>query len=466
MRYGELLQPDGTVNGMTGVCGQIKIGPGAKADRVRRTWRNKPDVLTRAEVGTRATPRFTWHGFRYVQIEGLARLRNLVRHHGGWHSRRPCRRRARSSAPTRYSTIYTASVARRFEQPPRRTVRLSARERFAYGADIAVTTEAFIFNFDMRTFYAKTAQDFADEAVDGWFTVTAPFLGSRTAVSAAVVPDRLDCWRPGNDAGPVPLLRRSRSDARHYDAAREYVLLVKEKCPDLIVPQCIGDHEALETASVTLTATAHFYQWTRLVAEFATILGKTDDARRHGELADAIRCAFQRRFVHGGKVGQGRQGEQVFGLYHDLIPEADRRRRAGDLSKRSGRDARRADHGHLRDEVPARGTETGGVGGLGGAVVNRREFPGWGYMLDNHATTLWETWRLSDNVFSQNHPMFGTVDEWFIKHVLGMAPAADAVGFDQVVIRPLAVAGVTWARGTYHSVHGPVRVAWQGTDAR
>ena len=53
-----------------------------------------------------------------------------------------------------------------------------------------------------------------------------------------------------------------------------------------------------------------------------------------------------------------------------------------------------------------------------------------------------------------------------MKHVLGMSPAADAVGFDKIVIRPQAVAGLTWARGTYQSVRGPVRVAWQLTDAQ
>lgn len=53
-----------------------------------------------------------------------------------------------------------------------------------------------------------------------------------------------------------------------------------------------------------------------------------------------------------------------------------------------------------------------------------------------------------------------------MKHVLGISPAADAVGFDKVIIRPQAVAGLTWARGTYRSVRGPVRVEWQLKDKR
>ena len=105
-----------------------------------------------------------------------------------------------------------------------------------------------------------------------------------------------------------------------------------------------------------------------------------------------------------------------------------------------------------------------GFADLAGQIVTRRDFPGWGFMLENGATTLWETWKPSANVYSQNHPMFGSVDEWLMKHVLGIAPAADAVGFDRIIIRPQAVAGLTWARGSYRSIKGPVRVDWRLVD--
>ena len=244
------------------------------------------------------------------------------------------------------------------------------------------------------------------------------------------------------------------------------MLLVQEKCPDLIIPQCIGDHEALEKAPETLTATAHFYQWTRLVAEFATILDKPEDAqiRRTGQRHP--RRVPAARFVRSGKVGEGRQGEQVFGLYHDLIPAADRQAALtilrSDLQAKQGA----LSTGIFGTKYLLETLSTEESADLAGTIVNRREFPGWGYMLDNHATTLWETWKPSDNVYSQNHPMFGSVEEWFMKHVLGVSPAADAVGYDKVIIRPQAVGGLTSARGAYHSVRGPVRVAWELKEAK
>jgi len=69
-------------------------------------------------------------------------------------------------------------------------------------------------------------------------------------------------------------------------------------------------------------------------------------------------------------------------------------------------------------------------------MVNQRVFPGWGYMLENGATTLWEHWAGSDNTYSHNHPMFGSVSEWFYKALAGISPAPDAVGFDHILLRP------------------------------
>jgi len=62
--------------------------------------------------------------------------------------------------------------------------------------------------------------------------------------------------------------------------------------------------------------------------------------------------------------------------------------------------------------------------------------------------------------------MFGSVDEWFMKHALGISVPEDAVGCDSVVIRPQPVAGLTWAKGEYRSVKGPVRVDWKLADGK
>ncbi len=96
-------------------------------------------------------------------------------------------------------------------------------------------------------------------------------------------------------------------------------------------------------------------------------------------------------------------------------------------------------------------------------IVRKKNFPGWDYMLENGATTLWEHWALSDNTFSHNHPMFGSISEWFFKWLAGIQPHPQAFGFDHIVICPKLVSGVDWAEAQYHSVRGEIAVRWDRT---
>jgi alpha-L-rhamnosidase len=97
------------------------------------------------------------------------------------------------------------------------------------------------------------------------------------------------------------------------------------------------------------------------------------------------------------------------------------------------------------------------------SVANQRDFPGWGFMLAKGATTLWESWTYPDNATTQNHPMFGSIDEWFYRSLLGIN--ALAPGFKKIQIKPQPAGDLQWAGGSYESVHGTIGSAWkkQGT---
>jgi alpha-L-rhamnosidase len=94
-------------------------------------------------------------------------------------------------------------------------------------------------------------------------------------------------------------------------------------------------------------------------------------------------------------------------------------------------------------------------------IVNQTTFPGWGYMLERGATTLWEHWEFSDNTFSHNHPMFGSVSEWFYRALAGINAAPDAVGFDNLIIRPQPVGDLKWVKASYDSVRGKIVSEWR-----
>ncbi len=86
-------------------------------------------------------------------------------------------------------------------------------------------------------------------------------------------------------------------------------------------------------------------------------------------------------------------------------------------------------------------------------------------MLENGATTLWETWAESDDTYSQNHPMFGSVSEWFYKSLAGIRPEESAVGFDRFRIEPKMPAGLGWVEASYESVRGTIRSSWRLEDS-
>jgi len=82
------------------------------------------------------------------------------------------------------------------------------------------------------------------------------------------------------------------------------------------------------------------------------------------------------------------------------------------------------------------------------------------------ATTLWEHWAFNANTYTHNHPMFGSVSQWFIQWLGGIQPDPDAVGFDRIVIRPQTVTGLTWVRSSYDSVRGRIVSHWRRENGR
>ena len=91
-------------------------------------------------------------------------------------------------------------------------------------------------------------------------------------------------------------------------------------------------------------------------------------------------------------------------------------------------------------------------------IANQRTFPGWGNMLANGATTLYESWEYPDTVASQNHPMFGSISEWFFKSLLGIN--ARAPGFTKFEIKPQPAGDLTRAKGYYDAMVGRIVSDW------
>ena len=485
LRQGERVWPDGTVNVMTAVAGQIKD---PKRGPLFAIAEQRDSVIGDGSPEFTFEPRFTFHVFRYVQVEGpCAAPRPEDFEMCAW------------SADVKERAHFTCSNEKlnRLHEVCRRTFRANlqsvqsdcpGREKFGYGGDIACTADAFWLNYDMAEFYRKTLRDFLDEAEDdGLFTETAPFVGiaSKSVYPAARQTPNAMIAQGGTRAGSigwavcVPILVDSLvrydgdldSARLAYPALVRYIDLVAKRYPSNDLPECLGDHVAVagEKHYWKLTSLAHWHQFVTLTAKIARLLGKTDDAARLRELAGRIAAKFRADYVHdGGKVGSGLQGEQLFALYHGLLAPKDVPAAYALLKKDLHAQGDALTTGifgtkYLLEYLPLHGDAA-----LAARVAMHEGFPGWFNMLDCGATTLWQQWSAEkcQSVSSNCHPMFGSVDEWLIRHVLGISVCDDAVGCDKVRIAPQPVPGVTSASGWLDTPKGRISVSWKLVDGK
>jgi alpha-L-rhamnosidase len=93
-------------------------------------------------------------------------------------------------------------------------------------------------------------------------------------------------------------------------------------------------------------------------------------------------------------------------------------------------------------------------------IVNSTKYPGWGHMIDRGATTIWETWKESDNVYSNCHPMFGTITEWYFRWLAGIQPDADYPGFERFKLIPNLPEGLKSVNCSYESPLGIIVSNW------
>ena len=466
MRYGELLHDDGSLNGLTACAGQIKnkpVEPGS--DRPATAWQ-QDEYLLKGEGEEIYTPRFTFHGFRYVEVTGYPgkptldaleglRLNTAVESSGEFACSNDMFNRIQEMVRwTELSNIFGVQSD------------CPHREKFGYGGDIVGSGEMGILNFDMAAFYRKAVEDLADAArPNGGFTETAPCVG--------IADGGL-----GDQAGPVgwgvahPWLQRqlfryygdTRLIQEQYERTKRWVELLGVTAKDHILDNGLSDHESLVPKPRALTGTAFYHYSVASLAKFARMLNKKEDAKRYTALVDQIKDAFNAKFLDpkSGRYDAGTQCCQSTAWWAGLAPKESR----ANVGQVLVDDILKNRDGHISGGIFGTKftllalTEMGRAD-VAYAMVNKKDFPGWGYMLENGATTLWEHWTKDANTYSHNHPMFGSVSEWFYKALAGIQAAPTADGFNQILIAPNIVGDLEWVRCHYDSIRGRIESNWR-----
>jgi len=474
LRHAEMLNPDGTLY-------TANLRGAAQTDR-----------YTPAVDGPFSfEPHFTYHGFRYVEVTGLAAAPETNALVGRvFHSAAPVVGRFECSDPalTRLmENILWTQRANLMSTPndcPQRD------ERFGWMGDIQVFAQTAMFNMDLAAFFTKFVRDIRDDqADDGRFPDFAPhpgdpnqhFSGAPAWADAGVIVP----WRMWENYADARLL------AEHFDAARRWVDYVHRHNPGLTwatnrhndyndwlngdwIKQA-GWPAQGGAVPKEVFATAFFAHSTELVARMAAVLGRTEEARLYAELTERIKAAFNRHFVRpDARITGDTQAGYALALHFDLLPEPLRPRAAEQLVV-----GIRRYQDHLATGIQATHRamlelSRWGYTDLAWQLLTNRTFPSWLYMLDNGATTVWERWDgyvrgrgfQDPGMNSFNHWAFGAVGEWVWRHVAGLNPDETQPGWKHFMVAPRPGGGVTWTRAEYDSIRGRIATAWRVRDGQ
>ncbi|MHA4816167.1 family 78 glycoside hydrolase catalytic domain [Streptomyces aculeolatus] len=458
LRYGEQLEPDGRPN-----CRDV-LG--------HYDGRFQTDRLTLAGTGTEVwEPRFTWKGFRYVEVEGwpgdeqpgpdgvVAKVVHTDVERTG---------RFRSSSLI-LDAIHEAAIATILNNLHSIPTDTPMFEKNGWTVDGMLGTEMFLRNLDTHELLAKWLDDIADTREDGVPKVIAPHGGWTWEWSPAppwhaayvLIP-----WWLYLHAGDRRVLEE------HYDGIAAYVRIEYNRSPGGIARTTLGDWVSPETdpgggnppEDLRVAATAYLFCMLRTTAEIATALGRHTDADGLRAMGDRVRDAFLTTFfdidrcvVRGDGDRGYRQAHNVLALAFRLIPHEAEARVAQGIADDVRRRGNHLNTGALATKYLLPVLTRHGHAGLALEIAQQRTFPSWGYWLERGATTLWEHW--SEESRSRNHYFLGTIDDWFYTDVVGIHPVRP--GYAVFDVHPRLMRHLERAEASLRCPFGRITVRWR-----
>ncbi|MEV6110787.1 alpha-L-rhamnosidase [Streptomyces sp. NPDC051940] len=447
LRHAEVLNPDGSV-----------------CTTNLRTARATDTYTLRGGGEETYEPRFTFHGFRYVEVTGFPGRPPLSAVTGRvLHTDAPFTFGFETDVPMLDQLHRNITWGQRGNLLSVPTDTPARDERLGWTGDINVFAPTAAYTMESARFLTKWLYDLRDaQSADGAFPDVAPDPGP---VGGGVAG-----W---GDAGvTVPwALYRAYGDLRVLEQSWPAMLrwleyLEAHSSGGLRPAEGYGDWLNVEDETPKdVVGTAYYAHSADLVARTARALGR--DATPYRALFERLRDAFRAAYVtDGGRVKGDTQTAYVLALSMDLLADADRAPAADRLV-----DLIRSRDWHLSTGflgtprlLPVL-TATGHTD-VAYRLLHRRSFPSWGYQIDRGATTMWERWDSvrpdggfqDPDMNSFNHYAYGSVGEWMYANIAGIAPGAP--GFRRLVVRPRPGGEVGRARARFDSLYGPVTTEW------
>jgi len=417
-------------------------------------------------------PRFTYHGFRYLELTGFPGTPDLGSVAGRVvHADVAATGRVETSDPllnTIWANNRRAVLNNSMSLPTDNPVR---DERTPPGMDVQAYHGASVLDFGMDTFYGKYLLDLPPGTAlptdDG--NAQLPDMGGGSVDLA---------WSLYEQYGDLTRLGAA------YPAMKTFVDTNAAAYPGLIWPDdrgfgdwCPPDRSPNANSGQgspsagacfserSLVNTALSYRQAEAVAKAARALGNSADASRFADLAKAIAAAFNARFLHGATYGSGRQVTSVLPLAFGIVPPD----RVAAVGAQLADTILTKDGGHLDTGIfgtrylPEALAKAGRID-VALTVLRQRTYPGFGYEISRGATTPWEQWTYESGMETHDHAMFAGVNAAFYTQFAGITPAAP--GYASIAIAPQVPAGLGHVAASIDTVRGPVASEWTRAGCR
>ena len=425
-------------------------------------------------------PRFTYYGFRYVQVKGavprsfdthgeipviqglnLLHTRNTTQQVGSF-----------ECSNELFNRIYTLILWAIKSNLQSVVTDCPHREKLGWMEQTYLMGEGIHFNFDIYHLYKKLVYDMMDaQTPDGLIPDIAPeyvlfnrgFRDSPEWGSAAVILPWL-LYRWYDDQSVIE---------NAWPMMVKYVEYLKRKSDHHILSYGLGDWFDLgpkrpgvaQLTPIALTATATYYYDVKLLGKMAGILKNTEEQKRFNKWAEEIKKAFNDQFFNARKkaYSTGSQTAMSIPLCFGLIDKQYEKQVLNNLIDSIHANENALTAGDIGFHYLVEALTKEGASQLLFRMINRDDVPGYGYQLKKGATSLTESWAALRNV-SNNHLMLGHIMEWFYQGIGGIRQEVGSTGYKNIVICPEVVGDVTSAKTAFHTPYGVIKTAWEKTE--
>jgi alpha-L-rhamnosidase len=468
MRHGELLDEEGELY-------TENLGAAIQTDT----------IILGTSGKLQYEPRFTYHGFRYVEVQGLrsAPDKSMLTARviasdqprtGNFECSNPMLNQL-------YKNLNRSHISNMHGVPtdcPQRD------ERCGWMGDVYIFAQTSMFNRDMAAFYSKWMTDILDaQSERGTFPDIAPhpfgyekhFTNAPGWADAGI---RLP-WLMYINYGDKEIIRNN------FEAFEKYIANIVKSNPDLIWRKGLGLNYGDWLNGNTLNAegfpktgaqipsevfsTIMLYNSVVTLSAMAEAIELVEKTAYFNDLAIKIKTAFRENFIDAdGRIEGDAQACYAMALHYNIFPPEMEKTFEKRMIDKFIPYAGRMNTGFhsticLMKELVKRGYPEKAY-----QLLETTQFPSWGYSIEQGATSIWERWDgyvkgrgfQGAGMNSFNHYAFGSIGEWMYENILGIQPDYNSPGFRHFILKPLPGGTLNWAKGSFDSFSGKIEAGW------